>query len=213
MSNSDLYYIVHCSWNILFNVGLIAKTMEILCLGWLAGLHQGRTHKNPLSLALSWKSRCIKVKTPACTSWSWHTTSKHPEFLWRILERGMHPTFSINRKPSHVGWKENHNHAWTQLWTGLEIPNSCLQVQWISKDSCLAWTSMQILQESQTLGDPKVPFWQGLMWKGPHLNHIKRPVIVFSVTLAHLWAYWNKNSMMPCPCLTLLQESCKGGDI
>lgn len=32
MSNSDLYYTAHWSWNILFNVGPIAKTMEVLCL-------------------------------------------------------------------------------------------------------------------------------------------------------------------------------------
>lgn len=56
----------------------------------------------------------------------------------------------------------------------------------LQKFLCLAWASTQILQESQTLGDAKVPFSQALMRKGPHFNHIKRPVLVFSVTLAHL---------------------------
>lgn len=158
------------------------------CASWLSGRSATRqdTHKH-LSLAFSWKSKCTKVKTPVCTHLSWQTTPKHPRFLWRILERRMHPTFSINRKPSFVGWRKTttmlEHTALDRLGDYKLLPADLVVLQ---KFLCLAWANMQILQESQTLGDPKVPLTQALMWKGPHFNHIRRPVLVFSVTLAHL---------------------------
>lgn len=105
MSNSGLYYIVHWSWNILFNVSPLMWPWKFCaCADWQVCTKAGHT-KTPFP-GISRKSKCTKVKTPVCTPWSWHTMSKHPEFLWRILEKGMHPTFSIDRKPSSVGLRK-----------------------------------------------------------------------------------------------------------
>lgn len=118
MSNSGLYYIVHWSWNILFNVSPLMWPWKFCaCADWQVCTKAGHT-KTPFP-GISWKSKCTKVKTPVCTPWSWHTMSKHPEFLWRILEKGMHPTFSIDRKPSSVGLRKTTTmleHSFGQAW-------------------------------------------------------------------------------------------------
>lgn len=210
MPNSDLYYVVHWSWNILLNVSPVAKTMEVLCLGWLAGLHQGRTQKNPFPWH-SLENPNVSRSKLLCAHLG--VGIPHQSILnfwggfWK--EGGTPPLPLTENLAAWAGGKPQPclNTVLDRLGDTKLLPAGLTDLQKFLSSMGQHANSSGVTD----LEDPKVPFWQGLMWKGPHLNHIKRPVTVFSVTLAHLWAYLNQKQY---DFLSLLpKQSCKSGDI
>lgn len=165
--------------------------MEVLCLlGWLAGVPQGRTHTNTFLWHSLGNPNTPRSRLLCAHLWVGKPCQSILNFCGGFWKGGSTPSFPQTENLAVWAGGKPQPCLNTQLWTGLEIPNSCLQVWWCYKNF-RGWhrPACKFFQSHRLWKTPECPFWQALTWKGPHFKHIKRQVFVFSVTLANLWAY------------------------